>query len=64
MAEACSCELQMARDALFRAQRLVEVHGAAAGDEEAVGNAEVGNEFEDVVGKFHRFLRITNLCAD
>ncbi len=43
-------------DGLFGAERLVEVHGAAAGYEEDVLDALRGDELDDVVGEFHGSL--------
>ena len=32
------------------------MHGAAAGDQEDVFDAMIGDELEDVVGEFHHYL--------
>ena len=57
MALACSCELQMGIDRSFRAERLVQVHGAAAGDQKHMLHALFGNEAHNVIGKLHEFNR-------
>ena len=44
------------RDVFFSTQRLIEMHCAAAGDEEDVLDAEVGEELEDVIRELHQFL--------
>lgn len=43
-------------DGGLRAERLVKVHGAAAGDEEDVLDALAGDELDDVVRKLHEFV--------
>ena len=55
MALACSCELQIGSIA-SRAQRLVQMHRAAAGHQEDVLHALIGDKAHNVVGELHAIL--------
>ena len=57
IALACSCELQTGLMPGSPAERLVQVHGAAAGDQKHVLYALFGDEADNVIGKLHEFNR-------